>query len=149
MMFRRAEARDVPAIVAMLADDPLGAEREDPTAAGLQRYLEAFAAVDRDPNQLLAVAEDAGEVVGCLQVSFLPGLSRQGMWRGQIESVRIAGPHRGRGLGRPFVEWAIERCRERGCGMVQLTTDRSRTDAHRFYERLGFEGSHLGMKLVL
>ncbi|MFW5679308.1 MAG: GNAT family N-acetyltransferase [Pseudomonadota bacterium] len=130
----------------MLADDPLGAEREDISAAALPRYLEAFAAVDRDPNQLLAVAEEAGEVVGCLQISFLPGLSHRGMWRGQIESVRIKGAHRGRGLGRSFVEWAIECCRERGCGMVQLTTDKSRLDAHRFYERLGFEGSHLGMK---
>ncbi len=149
MIFRRAVVGDVPAIVAMLADDHLGTGREDVSAAALPRYLEAFASVDRDPNQLLAVAEDAGRVVGCLQISFLPGLSRQGMWRGQIESVRTAAERRGQGIGAAFVAWALERCRERECGLVQLTTHTSRTDAHRFYERLGFEASHVGMKVVL
>ncbi len=149
MIFREAVAADVPAIVAMLADDHLGAVREDTDPGALPRYLQAFDAVARDPNQLLAVAEDQGRVVGCLQISFLPGLSRQGAWRGQIESVRTAAARRGQGVGAAFVAWAVERCRERGCGMVQLTTDRSRTDAHRFYERLGFEASHVGMKLVL
>ncbi len=101
-----------------------------------------------DPNQLLAVADD-GAVVGCMQISFIPGLSRRGMWRGQIESVRIAASHRGAGLGRRFFEWAISRCRDRGCGLVQLTTDASRADAARFYQSLGFVGSHTGMKLPL
>ena len=149
MIFRRAVVDDVPAIVAMLADDHLGSGREDLSEAALQRYLEGFAAVDGDPNQLLAVAEDGGEVVGCLQISFLPGLSRQGMWRGQIESVRTAGNRRGQGIGAAFVTWALDRCRDRNCGLVQLTTHKSRTAAHRFYERLGFEKSHVGMKVEL
>lgn len=147
--FRRASAADVPAVVALLADDPLAARREDTTAEALPGYLAAFRAIERDPNQLLAVAEVAGTVVGCLQITFLPGLSRQGAWRGQIESVRIADGQRGKGLGAAFVRWAIDCCRDRGCTLVQLTSDRSRHAAHRFYERLGFVGSHLGMKLTL
>ncbi|TVQ37806.1 MAG: GNAT family N-acetyltransferase [Geminicoccaceae bacterium] len=148
MIFRRAGAEDVPAIVAMLADDHLGAIREDTAPEALPRYLAAFHAVDQDPNQLLAVLERDGQVIGCLQIAFLPGLSRQGAWRGQIESVRIAASHRGQGLGATFIRWAIERCREHGCTMVQLTSDASRTGAHRFYERLGFHATHVGMKLV-
>jgi GNAT superfamily N-acetyltransferase len=147
--FRRAVEADVERIVAMLADDPLGAAREDLSPTSLPRYVAAFRAVDADPNQFLAVAEVAGTVVGCLQLSFLPGLSRQGAWRGQIESVRVAASHRGQGLGERMILWAIECCRERGCTMVQLTSDKSRLDAHRFYERLGFHGTHLGMKLTL
>jgi ribosomal protein S18 acetylase RimI-like enzyme len=149
IVFRRAEPRDVAAIVALLADDELGRTREDPANPPNSRYLEAFEAIDGDPNQLLAVAESAGEVVGCLQVSFIPGMSRLGMWRGQIESVRIARGHRGTGIGGAVFEWAIEECRRRGCGLVQLTTDKTRPDARRFYEALGFEASHEGMKLVL
>ena len=113
------------------------------------KYLEAFAALARDPNQLLAVAEIASVVVGCLQLTFIPGLSRLGMWRGQIESVRVAADHRGSGLGRQLFEWAIAECRARGCGLVQLTTDKTRPDAKRFYESLGFRASHEGMKLSL
>jgi ribosomal protein S18 acetylase RimI-like enzyme len=145
--FRRAALADLPAIVAMLADDALGATREiveDPPA---QCYREAFDAISRDPNQLLLVAEGADRIVGCLQLSFIPGLSRQGAWRGQIESVRIASDQRGSGLGRRMIEHAIALCRERGCSLVQLTTDKSRTDAKRFYEGLGFVASHEGMKL--
>ncbi len=145
-VFRRATAADVPAIVALLADDVLGAAREKP---GDPAYDAAFAAIEADPNQFLAVVEDGGAVIGCLQLTFLPGLSHRGLWRGQIESVRIAASHRGAGLGRHMFDWAIERCRERGCGMVQLTTDKSRGDARRFYESLGFTASHEGMKLVL
>ncbi len=144
--FRRATAADVPAIVALLADDVLGAAREKPGDAA---YDAAFAAIEADPNQFLAVVEEGGAVIGCLQLTFLPGLSHRGLWRGQIESVRIAASHRGGGRGRRMFDWAIERCRERGCGMVQLTTDRSRADARRFYESLGFTASHEGMKLVL
>ena len=95
------------------------------------------------------MADQDGEVVGCLQITFIAGLSRIGMWRGQIEAVRIAAGQRGSGLGRAMMLWAIEQCRARGCGMVQLTTDKRRTDAHRFYARLGFEASHEGMKLSL
>lgn len=146
MILRRATEADLTAIVALLADDVLGAAREAP---GDPAYEAAFAAIEADPNQLLAVAEDAGRVVGCLQLTFIPGLSRRGMWRGQIESVRIAAGHRGGGLGRRMFEWAIEACRSRGCGLVQLTTDKARPDAHRFYQSLGFVASHEGMKRAL
>ncbi|WP_198375715.1 GNAT family N-acetyltransferase [Neoroseomonas rubea] len=145
-MMRRATAADLGAIVALLADDMLGAGREKP---GDPAYEAAFAAIDADPNQYLAVAEEDGRIVGCLQLSFIPGLSRLGMWRGQIESVRIAASHRGAGLGRRMFAWAIGECRARGCGLVQLTTDKARPDARRFYESLGFKASHEGMKLGL
>jgi ribosomal protein S18 acetylase RimI-like enzyme len=146
---RRATGEDLPAIVAMLADDALGATREDPSIPLDPRYLRTFEAIDRDPNQLLAVVDRAGTVTGCMQLTFLPGLSRMGAWRGQIEGVRVAASERGSGVGAVMMDWAIQRCRERGCGMVQLTTDKSRTDAHRFYERLGFRATHEGMKLIL
>jgi ribosomal protein S18 acetylase RimI-like enzyme len=147
--FRRATLADLPAIVALLADDALGSGREDASLPLQAAYLEAFDAVDQDPNQLLAVAVAGAEVVGTLQLSFIPGLSRLGSWRGQIEAVRIHSNHRGGGLGQAMFDWAIARCRERGCVLVQLTTDRTRPDAHRFYERLGFEATHLGYKLAL
>ncbi|MGQ7793986.1 GNAT family N-acetyltransferase [Faunimonas sp. B44] len=147
--FRRAAAEDLPAIVAMLADDALGATREDPRLPLDRRYLDGFAAIEADPNQCLVVAADGEEIVGTLQLSFVPGLSRLGMWRGQIESVRIHPSRRGAGLGRAMFEWAIGECRRRGCGLVQLTTDKARPDARRFYESLGFVASHEGMKLSL
>lgn len=147
--FRRAVRDDLPQIVTMLADDELGRQREDPSTPVNRKYLDAFRAIDADSNQYLAVAEDSGVVVGCLQITFIPGLSRLGMWRGQIESVRISSEFRGKGLGRTMFEWAIEECRNRGCGLVQLTTDKSRADARQFYEALGFSASHDGMKLVL
>jgi ribosomal protein S18 acetylase RimI-like enzyme len=146
---RRATRADLPGLVAMLADDKLGRTREDPSLPLDARYLAAFEAIERDPNQLLVAVELDGAVVGCLQLSFLPGLSRRGQLRGQIESVRIAAAQRGSGLGRRMIEWAIEECRRRGCGMVQLTSDKSRADAIRFYEQLGFKASHQGMKLDL
>jgi ribosomal protein S18 acetylase RimI-like enzyme len=147
--FRPAVLSDLTGIVAMLADDELGCQREDPSIPLNQRYLESFAAIDRDPNQFLAVVEDNGMLVGCLQLTFVPGLSRLGMQRGQIESVRIATEYRGKGLGRKMIEWAIAECRRRGCGLVQLTTDKSRAEAYQFYESLGFSASHEGMKLAL
>jgi ribosomal protein S18 acetylase RimI-like enzyme len=149
MLFRAATVDDLPAILALLVDDELGKLREDLGTPLHPRYLAAFAAITRDPNQLLAVAEVDGEVVGCLQISFIPGLSRLGMWRGQIEAVRVAGAQRGSGVGRAMLLWAIEQCRARGCGLVQLTSDKRRADAHRFYARLGFEATHEGMKLRL
>lgn len=149
LVFRRARQDDLPGIVAMLADDALGAGREDPSVPLNPRYTAAFTAIQQDPNQFLAVAEQGSHLVGCLQLSFIPGLSRLGLWRGQIESVRIASTHRGAGLGRAMFEWAIEQCRIQGCGLVQLTTDRARPDARRFYESLGFTASHDGMKLKL
>jgi GNAT superfamily N-acetyltransferase len=145
LTIRKARAEDVPAIVAMLADDPLGAARERP---GDPRYAAAFAELDADPRQLLAVAEAGGEVIGTLQLTFIPGLSRRGATRALIEAVRVRSDQRGGGLGQRLVEWAIEQAKQRGCALVQLTTDASRTDAHRFYARLGFTASHVGMKLT-
>lgn len=149
LIFRRANAADLEDIVALLADDELGRRREDPDPPLNPRYIDAFAAIDADRNQFLAVVEEGGEIVGCLQLSFIPGLSRLGLWRGQIESVRIASSRRGGGLGKRMFEWAIDECRKRGCEIVQLTTDKSRADARRFYEQLGFVASHKGMKLAL
>lgn len=147
--FRRAQASDLPAIVGLLADDPIGRLREDATEPLAAAYVDAFATIEADPNQLLAVATEGDRVVGTLQITFIPGVSRRGMWRGQIEGVRIAADHRGAGLGRRAFEWAIEECRSRGCGLVQLTTDRERPEAHRFYDQLGFEATHLGYKKAL
>lgn len=147
--FRRATEADLPAIVAMLADDGLGATREDAALPLAPGYRAAFAALAADANQMLVVAEQDGAVVGTLQLSFIPGLSHQGAWRGQVESVRVAAARRGAGLGQRMLAWAIAECRARGCRMVQLTTDKRRADAHRFYARLGFVASHEGFKLKL
>ncbi len=147
--FRRAQATDLPAIIALLADDVLGQQREDASSPPNPKYVEALQAIDADPNQLQAVATLGGEVIGTLQLTFIPGLARKGAWRGQIEGVRIAAAHRGSGLGQQMFEWAITQCRAKGCNLVQLTTDKERPDAHRFYERLGFIGSHIGYKLML
>ncbi len=147
---RAARETDLAAIVALLADDPLGHEREDPSLPLALRYLDAFRAIQSDRNQMLAVAVDTNDVVvGTLQLTFMPGIARMGAWRGQIEAVRIARDHRGSGLGELMMKWAISQCRSRCCGLVQLTTDKTRPDAHRFYERLGFADSHLGYKLKL
>jgi ribosomal protein S18 acetylase RimI-like enzyme len=106
-------------------------------------------AIDADPNQFLAVITHATQVIGTLQISFIPGLSRQGSWRGQIEAVRVARHWRDAGIGTRMVEWAIAECRARGCSLVQLTTDKERPEAHGFYESLGFTASHIGYKLAL
>lgn len=147
--FRKAIADDIPAIIALLADDHLGKQREDTSHPVNARYIDAFEAIDKDPNQLLAVVCDGPKVVGCLQLTFIPGLSHTGQWRGQIESVRIARQSRGGGLGHRVFTWAIDECRARGCGLVQLTRDKTRPDAIRFYEDLGFVASHEGFKLKL
>ncbi|MEV7146356.1 GNAT family N-acetyltransferase [Streptomyces sp. NPDC093084] len=144
---RAAVADDVQAIVGMLADDPLGARRESPD--DLTPYFSALERLNADPNQRLVVAVREGRVVGTLQLTFIPGLSRQGATRSIIEAVRIHADERGGGLGTRFIEWAIEESRRQGCQLVQLTSDASRTGAHRFYERLGFTGSHVGFKLEL
>ena len=147
--FRDARPAELPDIVELLADDPIGRTRETVSEPLDASYLTAFQAIDRDPNQLLAVAVDGDTIIGCMQLTFIPGLSRTGMWRGQIESIRIAAGHRGAGLGERFFEWAFDRFRERGCRLVQLTTDKARPDALRFYEKLGFKASHEGMKRAL
>lgn len=149
LTFRTATADDLPTIIGMIADDQLGQAREDASLPLDQRYLDAFAAIERDRNQRLVVSEQDGAVIGCMQITFIPGISRRGAWRGQIESVRVARSRRGGGIGAAMFEWAIGECRRHGCTLVQLYTDKSRQDAHRFYERLGFTASHEGMKLSL
>ncbi len=145
---RRARREDVPAIVAMLADDPLGSARErleEPLPAS---YFEAFERVDRDGGLALVVAEDGeGNVVGCLQLCILPGLSSQGACRALIEDVRVASHCRSRGIGEQLVQWAVAEARARACRLVELLTHRSRVDAQRFYARLGFAPSHVGMTI--
>jgi ADP-ribose pyrophosphatase YjhB (NUDIX family)/ribosomal protein S18 acetylase RimI-like enzyme len=147
VVLRRATADDVQAVVGLIADDQLGATREDP--ADLTAYLRAFAAIDADPSQLLVVVAEGAAVVGTMQLSFIPGLSRGGAMRGQVEAVRVAASHRGRRLGEQMIRWAVDESARRGCALVQLTTDKSRVDAHRFYERLGFTASHEGFKMSL
>jgi GNAT superfamily N-acetyltransferase len=150
MAHMRAAAReDLPAVVALLFDDENGRTREDPGLPLDPRYLAAFEAIEADPNQHLLVAERDGEVVGTLQLSCLPGLSFCGAWRGLIEAVRVASHLRGQRIGEAMILWAIEQCRARDCKMVQLTSKADRTAAHRFYARLGFVQSHVGMKLQL
>jgi GNAT superfamily N-acetyltransferase len=146
VVVRRARADDVPAIVALLAADAIGGGRE---GADLAPYEAAFAAVDADPAHLLVVAEADGVPVATLQLSVVPALARRGALRGQLEAVHVAPGHRGTGLGTALVGWAVEEARRRGCTLVQLTSDLRRTDAHRFYERLGFTASHVGFKREL
>ncbi|MFJ3822962.1 GNAT family N-acetyltransferase [Streptomyces nodosus] len=144
---RRATADDLPAIVAMLADDPLGAQRESPE--DLAPYLSALERLNGDPNQHLVVAVREGRLVGTLQLTIIPGLSRKGATRSLIEAVRVHADERGSGLGTRLIEWAVDESRRQNCQLVQLTSDATRTDAHRFYERLGFEASHVGFKRPL
>ncbi|MFG3247897.1 GNAT family N-acetyltransferase [Streptomyces sp. NPDC048187] len=144
---RPATVEDIPAVVAMLADDPLGAQRESPD--DLAPYRTAFERLRSDPNQHVVVAVRDSRVVGTLQLTIVPGLSRRGASRSIIEGVRIHGDERGSGLGTQLIEWAVDESRRQGCHLVQLTSDKTRTDAHRFYERLGFTASHTGFKLQL
>ncbi len=148
--FRRALKGDLPAIVGLLADDALGATRESFESPLPSAYDDAFVAIDCDPNNELVVAVDASnDVVGVLQMTFIPYLTYRGGWRALIEGVRIASTLRSSGLGRRLFEWAIQRAADRHCHMVQLTSDKARPDAIRFYEALGFKASHEGLKLHL
>jgi ribosomal protein S18 acetylase RimI-like enzyme len=150
---RHATRADLPAIVQLLADDALGAGRE--AARDMEPYQRAFEAIEADPNHVLVVGEmlpageAAGPIVATFQLSFLPGISRHGAWRSQLEGVRVAAPLRSLGIGKLMVGWAIAESRSRGCSLVQLTTHASRSAAQRFYRQLGFEASHVGMKLEL
>ena len=146
---RPALINDLPAIVGLLADDVLGQGREDIGLPLHSNYFDAFEAIEDDPNQVFVVFEAEGVIVGCLQLSFIPGLSRQGAWRGQIESVRISSERRGAGLGQEMLSWAIDTCRERGCRIIQLTSDKARKDAAEFYRALGFVASHQGFKQTI
>jgi GNAT superfamily N-acetyltransferase len=149
LSFRRATRADVPVIVRMLADDPLGAQRERFTTPLPESYGRAFDAINADANNELVVACQADEVIGVLQLTYIPSLTYQGGWRALIEGVRVDGRFRSQGIGKALFEWAITRARERGCHLLQLTTDKARPDAKRFYEALGFIASHEGMKLQL
>jgi ribosomal protein S18 acetylase RimI-like enzyme len=149
MSFRTATRDDLPAIVRMLADDGLGKGREQPVDPLPKAYGDAFDRMAAQPGNDYLLAEIDGEVAGCLQLTVIHGLSRTGVSRAQIEGVRVAGSHRGRGIGEALFREAIDRAHEAGCGLVQLTTDKARPDALRFYERLGFTASHEGMKLNL
>jgi ribosomal protein S18 acetylase RimI-like enzyme len=146
---RRALRGDLPRIVVILHDDGLGKRREDPSLPLDARYIAAFERLDGDDDHLMLVLQQEDRVVGYLQLSFIPGLSRRGMLRGHIEAVRIAGDRRGQGLGTILLNRAIDECRARDCGLVQLTSDKQRLDARRFYERAGFVAAHEGFKLFL
>ena len=147
---RRAAATDVPAIIGLLADDELGVAREAGSDPELTSYRTAFAAIDADPGQLLlVVTAPDGQVAATMQLTFIPGLARRGALRAQIEAVRVGAGYRSQGLGEAMFTWAIAEARRRGCRMVQLTSDKRRTNAHRFYQRLGFAATHEGFKLPL
>ncbi|MFI6228303.1 GNAT family N-acetyltransferase [Micromonospora echinospora] len=147
LVFRTAVRADLPAVVALLADDVLGRSREATVVDGA--YERAFDDISADPRNHLVVAEQDGELVGCLQITYIPGLGRHGAERALVESVRVRADRRGAGIGRALMTWVVDRARERGCALVQLTTDKRRADAHRFYVGLGFVASHEGMKLPL
>jgi GNAT superfamily N-acetyltransferase len=150
VILRTASEADIPAIVGLIAADQLGATRDGVRGeVDLAAYIAAFRSIDADPAHLLVVAERDGQLVGTFQLSFLPGLARRGALRAQIEAVRVAQSERGSGLGAAMMDWALDEARRRGCALVQLTTDKTRADAHRFYARLGFVASHEGMKLAL
>lgn len=149
LTFRDATEADLPTVIMLLAEDQIGGRKDDPTTPLNPVYAAASAAIDADSNQRLIVAEIDGTIVGTLQLSYLPGLLNHGVWRGQIEAVRIASDHRSQGLGEQLIGWAVEQCRARGCFMAQLTSNNDRVAAHRFYERLGWQKSHAGFKLYL
>ncbi|MFB4305343.1 GNAT family N-acetyltransferase [Actinomadura sp. GTD37] len=149
MTFREATVADLPQIVRLLADDPLGSTRETPGEEIPEGYFRAFAAIEKDPGNAVIVAEVDGELAGTLQLTYIPGLTYTGGERAQIEGVRVAAEQRGRGVGQLMIDWAIDQARARGCRVVQLTTDRQRPDAIRFYQKMGFRPSHMGMKYHL
>ena len=147
--FRLAKREDLPSVVRMLADDELGSQREHYEEPLPESYYSAFEQIERDPNHELIVAEKDGEVIGTLHLMFLPSISFQGGLRAQIESVRVDKRFQNQGIGSAMMQWSMRRAKERGAHTVQLTTHKARHEAHRFYERLGFTGTHLGMKLSL
>ena len=146
---RDANLEDLPFIVGLIDSDTISTSRDPARASNLADQRAGFDAINADRNHRLLVVELGGQRIGSFQLSFIPGVSRQGVWRGQIEAVRIAPEHQGRGYGSEMMNWAVEQCREHGCGLVQLTSDTARADAHRFYLSLGFKPSHTGFKLKL
>ncbi len=149
LTYRAATEADLPFIDGLIEEDEIAATRDPASPDMAAEQLEALRAVSADPFHTLYIVEREGVPVGSFQLSFVPGVSRRGAWRGQIESVRVSAAARGLGIGEEMMRWAIERCEERRCGIVQLTSDRKREAAHRFYARLGFEPSHTGFKLKL
>ena len=149
LRFRLAQRADLPSIVRMLADDDLGRQRERYEDPLPEAYYSAFEQIENDPNHELIVAERNGEVIGTLHLMFLPSISFQGSLRAQVESVRVDKQFQSQGIGGAMMQWSMQRAKQRGAHVVQLTTHKTRLDAHRFYERLGFKGTHLGMKLSL
>jgi GNAT superfamily N-acetyltransferase len=149
VQFRQAKQTDLPVIVRLMMEDELSMERERFEMPLPQVYYKAFEAIDRDPNNEVIVAEIDGDVIGTLQLTFVPCLSYQGGTRAQVESVRVAEQLRGQGIGTVMMKWALDRARRHGCHLMQLTSHKSRVDAHRFYEKLGFTASHIGMKINL
>jgi GNAT superfamily N-acetyltransferase len=149
LTYRAATSADLSFIVRLLAEDSVGEPMDDPDQPNGPAYEAALAAIDADPNQEMIVAALDGQPIGCFQLSYIPGLFRRGMWRGQVENVHVSPTFRSKGYGAQMMVWAIDRCRARGCGLVQLTSNKSRTDAHRFYRRLGFQQTHEGFKLFL
>lgn len=147
--YRLATREDLPVIVKMLADDSVAKNRETVNGELAPGYLAAFDAIEHSPLNELCVADRDGRIIGCLQLTYIPGLSYKGMWRALVEAVRVAPDLRGQGIGGAFMRWAMDRARARGCGMMQLTSNKRRPDAHRFYVQLGFEQSHEGFKLML
>ncbi|WP_025785399.1 GNAT family N-acetyltransferase [Sporosarcina sp. D27] len=148
MHFRKATATDIPTIIRLLADDELGSARESTEDYVVNDYVEAFTEMEAQSGNQLILAIDDQKVVGCLQITLIPGLARRGMKRAQIEGVRVDRHYRSHGVGQALFEQAISIAKSEGAGLVQLTTDKQRADAHRFYERLGFRASHEGMKLL-
>ena len=147
--FRNAVLSDLPAIVGMLADDELGAQREDSSTPLNPSYITAFNEIESDPNNELVIVENETALVGILQLTFIPYLSFIGSWRCLVESVRVQNQFRGKGLGTEIFRWAISRAKQRNCRLIQLTSDKQRPEAIRFYEKLGFKASHEGFKLRL
>ena len=149
LTYRNATPADLGFIIALIVEDSVVQTGDDPADAAHPDYVNALAEITADPNEEMIIVEEDGAPVGCFQLSYLPGLMRRGMKRGQIEVVHVAATHRNRGIGAEMMRWAVERCRQNNCSMVQLTSNKKRVDAHRFYERLGFLKSHEGFKLYL
>ena len=149
LTYRTAMCGDLPFLIGMIVEDSVVSTGDDPADALHDDYVRALKTITEDPNQEMIIAELDGEPVGCFQITYIPGLMRRGSWRGLLEVVHVRADKRNLGLGSEMMRWAIERCRERNCGMVQLTSNKKRVEAHRFYERLGFVKSHEGFKYYL
>jgi len=149
LSYHHATPADLPFIIGQIVEDSVVTLDDDAADAMAPHYVDALAAITADPHQEMFVVRLGEEAVGCFQLSYLPGLMRRGMWRGQIEVVHVTPERRNGGIGSQMMRWAVARCREKGCGMVQLTSNKKRGDAHRFYERLGFLRSHEGFKYYL